>query len=99
MIENINNAQFIIARSIDICEFCINKQDHTIIQTKTLVKCVEKDITDECINLGCKYIIDKHGNVIVDYKVGNILVKILNSAFDMDCIKFFADYNFDIEYA
>lgn len=98
MLKNINNAYVVIAKVRGICEFVINKQNHTIVQTKNMVGEMAQDVTDECINLGCKYLIDSQGNMSVDYKIGNILTKILDNAVDMDCIKFFADYDFEIAY-
>lgn len=98
VIANINNAHIVIAKINSVCEFVINKTNYTIIQTQNMIGKIEQDITDKCINLGCKYLIDSHGNMFIDYKVGNILTKILNNAVDMDCIKFFADHDFEIEY-
>lgn len=98
MLKNINNAYVVIAKVRGVCEFVIDKQNHTIIQTKNIVGEMAQAVTDECINLGCKYLIDSQGNICVDYKIGNILTKILDNAVDMDCIKFFADHDFEIAY-
>ena len=99
IIKNLNNADVIMAKVEGICKFLIDKEGHRIIQTQHMTKEMEQDITTECINLGCKYLIDSQGNICVDYKVGNILVKILYNAVDMDCIQFFADHNFEVSYA
>lgn len=98
IIKNLNNADVIMAKVEGICEFLIDKENHRIIQTQHMTKEMEQDITTECINLGCKYLIDSQGNICVDYKIGNILSKILDNAVDMDCIQFFADHDFEISY-
>lgn len=85
IINNLNNADILFVRSDKICEFMIDKQNYKIIQTKNMSEETNCDITNECINLGCKYIIDPQGNLFIKYKVGNILAKILNSEVDMDC--------------
>ena len=60
---------------------------------------MKKNITNECINLSCEYYIDSSGELRINYKVGNILSKILNNAVDIDCIQFFADNNFEVEFS
>lgn len=98
MIQNINAAKYVIARVTDICEFLINKDAYQIIQTQKMSKQIEEDITNKCLNLSCEYHINSLGEMCINYKIGNILSKILNNAVDMDCIQFFADNNFDIEF-
>ena len=74
----------------------IDKRDYKIIQTKNITEETNIDITDQCINVGCKYIIDPQGDITIDYKVGNVLAKILNSEVDMSCIEFLGNLNFDV---
>lgn len=96
IINNLNNAEILLVKSDKVCEFLIDKRDYKIIQTKNMTERTNIDITDQCINVGCKYIIDRQGDIIIDYKIGNILAKILNSEVDMNCIEFLGELNFDV---
>ena len=95
IINNLNNAEILLIKSDKICEFLIDKRDYKIIQTKNITEETNIDITDQCINVGCKYIIDPQGDITIDYKVG-VLAKILNSEVDMSCIEFLGNLNFDV---
>lgn len=98
IINDFNNADILFVRSDKICEFMIDKQDYKIIQTRNMSEETNWDVTNKCINLGCKYTIDSQGNILIDYKVSNILAKILNSEVDMNCIEFLKNTNFDVEF-
>lgn len=96
IIENLNNAEYLLVKAEKICEFLIDKKDYKIIQIKNQTEETSIDVTNQCLHSGCKYIIDSQGNICIQYKLCNILAKILNGEVDIDCIEFLAKAKFDV---
>lgn len=63
----------------------VNKNNHTIIQTKQCDEDICKDVTEECEQMERNYTI---GDMVIEkpYKLGMVMSKLLNNRIDKRCI-------------
>ena len=94
-IERLNDAKVIILNN-NFCTVVVDKEKHSIVQTRKLNKEMNEDITEICEQMESKYTI---GDMVVEtpYTGGMIMSKLLNNCVDRRCMKFINNFNVDIK--